>query len=198
MKNDRLPEKFFKENPLKPVSTATIGHFMVTTFLNGELEKKISNWTSQKIDDERRQAIEQERTLIEHTDDPAALVEIVRKGSDSFNRMLLCQKIVACQEEAMPLLLKRYRTCALDSFIDTSMVLFAMTDGRYTQELLNLYGQIRCPYAKACACLLFGIRNMADTLPLLLAEYERLKREYPEKSYNQHPLLAIYLLCGRA
>lgn len=194
MKNKRLTERFFRENPLEPMTTAIIGHFMVTTFLNGELEKKISRLADQGIDDDRRRKIERERTLIEQTDDPAALVEIARKGSDLFNRQMLCQKIVERQEETMPLLLRRYRTCVLEPFIDTSLIVFAMAEDRYASELLAMYDRIRSPYAKACACLIFGMKNMEDTIPLLLTEYERFKEEYPEEDYDQHPLLAIYLL----
>lgn len=194
MKNNRLIKAFFRENPLKPISAATLGHMMITAYLDDDLEKLIGSLADQGIGDDRRQKIKRERAVIEQTDDPAALVELARKGIDLFNRMLLCQKIVERHEEAMPLLLRRYRTCALEPFIDTSMIVFAMADDRYAKELLNLYEQIRSPYAKCSACLIFGVKNMEDILPLLLKEYERFLKDYPMEDYDQYPLLAIYLL----
>lgn len=198
VKEERLKESFFRENPLEPLSAALFGQFMITLFFNGKLEEEITRLADPAVDDDRRQTIERQKTLIEQTDDPAALVEIARKGCDVFNQRLLCEKIVERQELAMPLLLKRYRTCALDHFIDTSMYVLVMTDDRYARELLDMYDQIRCPYARACACLVFGMKHMEDTMPLLLREYERFGEEYPEESFDQHPLLALYILHGKA
>ncbi len=198
VKEDRMIEKFFRENPLEEISAALIGHILITSFLDGELEEELARLAAQGIDDDRRRTVERERTLIEQTEDPAALVEIMRKGCDIFNQRLLCEKIVKRQELAMPLLLKRYRTCALETFIDTSMCVFAIADDQYARELLDMYDQIRCPYARACACLIFGVKRMEDTIPLLLREYERFGEEYPEESFDQHPLLALYILHGKA
>ena len=48
------------------------------------------------------------------------------------------------------------------------------------------------------ACLVFGIQKQEDTLPLLLTEYQRLQKEFPEESLCQGPLLAIYILYNKA
>lgn len=65
-------------------------------------------------------------------------------------------------------------------------------------QLKTLYPEIRNPYAQSMACLVFGIQKQEDTLPLLLAEYQRLKKEFPEESLCQGPLLAIYILYDKA
>ena len=36
---------------------------------------------------------------------------------------------------------------------------------------------------------------MEEAIPLLMKEYERFGREYPDESYDQGPLLALYLIC---
>ena len=48
------------------------------------------------------------------------------------------------------------------------------------------------------ACVVFGVHMRVRMLLLMLLEYERFRKEYPEESYCQGPLLAIYILYGRA
>ncbi len=86
----------------------------------------------------------------------------------------------------MPLILKRYKTTFQTCFVETAVRILGNTD-----ELWKHYKEIRNPYAQSMACLLFGTHELKEAVPLLLAEYERMKKEYPEESYNQGPLLAL-------
>lgn len=192
-----LPNSFFKENPLKEISTATIGYFTIVSKGIGELDQMIHDTVVQGIKDSRKEAFQRERQRIEQTDDPAELVEIMRKGHDILNQRLLCDRIIALHEQTMPLVLKRYRTCALDQFIDAATTIFALGEKKYAQMLREMYGDIRYPYSRACACLAFGIQKMEEEIPFLLNEYRYFQQAYPEKSYEQHPLLALYLLHGK-
>lgn len=198
MKGRRLPNSFFKENPLEEISAAMLAYFMITARTNGEADQKIRDVVSEIINESRREKIQQERVRIEQTEDPAALVEMMRKGYDILNQQFLCTKIKAQHEQTMPLLLRRYRTCTLDQFIDAATVVFATGEKRYARQLREIYEDIRCPFAQACACLVFGIQGMEEEIPFLLSEYARFQREDPEESFHQHPLLALYILHGKA
>jgi len=88
----------------------------------------------------------------------------------------------------MPLILRRYRTCALDAFIDAAAKVFVMGEKEYAHMLREMYRDIRCPFAQACACLVFGMQGMEEEIPFLVSEYERFQREYPDESFDQHPL----------
>lgn len=194
-KRNRLPNSFFRANPLLHMSAAKIIHFTITE-LTGSLKCELDNMVEKEIDDAHRITVQQERKQLEATDDPAALVEYARKKHDILNRRLLCEKLLQQHEQTMPLLLKRYRTCALDGFIETATEVLACGEKKYAQQLRDMYADIRAPYARACACLVFGMQAM-DEIPFLLHEYERFQREYPEESFEQHPLLALYLLHGK-
>lgn len=196
-KAKRLPNSFFRANPLMELSTAVIAHYTITARLNEKVEQLISNLAEQGIDEVRREKIQQERQYIEQTDDPAVLVEIMRKGHDIVNRKLLCTKVLSLHEQTMPLLLKRYRTCVLDHFIDAATDVLATGEKKYAQMLREMYADIRCPFAQACACLVFGMQGMEQEIPFLLSEYTRFQHEYPDKTYHQHPLLALYILHGK-
>lgn len=192
-----LPNSFFKKNPLKDISAATIGYYMIVSKSIRELDQMISDTAAQSIDASRKEKIRLERQRIEQTDDPAELVEIMRKGHDIVNQRFLCDKIIALHEQTMPLVLKRYRTCALDQFVDAATTIFALGEKRYAQMLREMYGDIRYPYARARACLVFGMQGMEEEIPFLLSEYRYFQQAYPEESFDQHPLLALYLLHGK-
>jgi len=149
------------------------------------------------FDETRRYEIHQDRQRIEQTDDPAELVEIMRSGHDIMNRGLLCSKILALHEHTMPLILRRYRTCALDEFIDATAEVFVMGEKEYAQRLREMYKDIRCPFAKASACLVFGMQGMEEEIPFLVSEYERFQQEHPDESFDQYPLLGLYILHGK-
>lgn len=194
MDRRHLPNKFFAEHPLEEISAAKLTHFKIVTGKEGILDQIFADVLTEHISEKRQRQSEEERNRIEQTDDPAALVELVRKGSEISNQALIVSKILRVQEEAMPLLLRRYRTSSLDHFIEVATEVFAQADKEYITELRKLYPEIRAPYAQACACLAFGMQGMGEEIPFLLNEYERFRKEYPKESFEQHPLLALYIL----
>ena len=196
-KKECLSKRFFRENPLMDLSAAMIAYSMITIGQSEELNQMISDTVEKEIDEERKEKIRQERQSIEQADDPAALVEIMRKGHDTLNRNLLCAKVLALHEQTMPLLLRRYRTCTLDYFIDDATVVFATCERKYAEMLREMYAEIRCPFAQACACLVFGMQGMENEIPFLHSEYLRFQKDYPDETFHQHPLLALYLLRGK-
>lgn len=196
-KKECLSNRFFRENPLMDLSAAMMAYSAITMGQSEELNQMVSDIAEKEMDEERKEKIRQERRSIQQTDDPAALVEIMRKGHDTLNRRLLCAKVLALQEQTMPLLLRRYRTCTLDHFIDDAIIVFSTCERKYAEMLREMYADIRCPFAQACACLAFGMQRMENEIPFLHSEYLRFQKDYPDETFHQHPLLALYLLHGR-
>ncbi len=193
----RLPNSFFKENPLKELSAANIAYSTITLLTREGLTQQLMDVVAEYGDSSRKEMIQQERQRIEHTDDPTELTELMRKKHDFLNRRMLCNKVIALQEQTMPLVLKRYRTCALNQFVEAATTTIALGEKKYAQMLREMYGDIRYPYARACACLIFGVQGMEEEIPFLLSEYRHFQQTYPEETYDQHPLLALYLLHGK-
>ncbi len=192
-----LPNSFFKENPLKEISAASIAYSAITVLTGEDLTQQLIDVVADCIDTSRKERLQQEWQRIEHTDDPTELVELMRKKHDLLNRHMLCNKVIAHQEQTMPLVLKRYRTCALDQFVEAATTTIALCEKKYAQMLREMYRDIRYPYARACACLVFGIQGMEEEIPFLLSEYRHFRQAYPEETFDQHPLLALYLLHGK-
>ncbi len=196
-KENYLSNQFFRKNPLKKISTAIIAHCVIEMLTIEKMNQKISELVSSTIEPQRQEKLLQERKRLEQIDDPAQLAEFVRKGYDILNQSLVCRKVLSQQDQVLPLLLKRYRTCALEQFIETTSAVLVYGEQEYVQLLREMYGEIRSPYAQAQACLVFGMREMEEEIAFLVKEYERFQKEYPNESFEQHPLLALYLLHGR-
>lgn len=196
-KIQRLPNSFFRENPLKELSAAMCAYAnaFITRADNvkAEMEKTVEAY----IEDDRAARVARERQQIEQADDPAALIDLMRK-CDLLNSRVLSAKIAAHAEQTMPLLLRKYCTSLQAEFIELANLVLMRSDLCYTQALRELYPQIRAPYAQAHACLTFGIRDMTQEIPFLLEQYRRFQRDYPAESYAQFPLLALYLLHGKS
>ena len=184
-----LPNKFFASNPLKDISAARLAHFKMVCDTDAILDEINS--------EARKQAMEAERLKIMETDDPATLVEFARKIVEMPNHRILISKILQLEDQTLPILLRRFRTCSVDHFIEIAVRVFVEADRKYVQQLREMYSQIRAPYAQAGACLVFGMCGMKEEIPFLLKEYERFQREYSKETFDQHPLMALYILHGR-
>ena len=184
MDRRRLPKNFFKNNPLNKMSAALIGDFKYRTFGIRELNEEIETIIKDNTEEERNELIAQEKEMIEHIDNAEALVSFMRKRKEMTLDYLLLEKARFLEKDAAPLILKRYKTSGQDSFIELSVQLLNLYDMRYTKQLFSEYQDIRNPYAQANACLLFGERRMEETATLLLAEYERFKRDFSTEGYD--------------
>ena len=193
----RLPNSFFRDNPLVEQSTATFAYVKICFEQSDALSHEVDRLVSKHIDEARVVRIAQQRQQIEQANDPAVWIDMMRR-CDIMNHKRLSEKIVANAEQSIPLLLKKYITCLQDEFIELVNLVLVRSEVRYTQKLRELYPQIRAPYAQAHACLTFGMHDMTQEISFLLEQFRRLQRDYPAESFSQFPLLALYLLHGKS
>ena len=193
-----LPRNFFRDNPLDKMSAPLIAHFSMTAGFDEKLQNAIWDILEGEIEPERKARIEEEKAEIARLETGDAIVKFIRNDYDIANRETLCKKILTMQAEVLPPLLRRFQTSFQDSVTETTVYILGHADREYVDKLIEMYPEIRNPYAQSMACVALGVQEREDTLPLLLREYERLKRQYPEESYCQGPLLAIYILYGKA
>lgn len=193
-----LHKSFFKNNPLDKMSAAVLADYHIRTQEIGELHDKMNSVLQSFIDEDRKAAIEQERAEIEAPDSGEGVVSHMRKLKEISLDYDLYNKAMTLEAETAPMILKRYMTSGQDHFIELSIRMLASFDRKYTDQLFSAYKEIRNPYAKAAACLLFGEKKMEDAVPLLMREYKRFKQEFPEENLSQFPLLALYILYEEA
>lgn len=198
MNKEMLPKRFFKDNPIEELSAANISHFKMMLATKAEAQQMIEDRVSMGINPERRASIAEEKKTIAALSTGEKVVTFMRKKSDIVNQNLLCQKALSMQAQAIPLVLRRYCTTHQDEFVDTAVQILAQAEKHYAEALLEMYSDIRNPYAKSMACLVFGVQHLEQAAPLLYEEYERMKREYTKESLCQGPLLGLYVLYGKA
>ena len=196
MTANRPNKAFFKKHPLEQMSPATIADFLIQTPESGEFQTKMDEILHEStISQERWALINKQRGDISILEDAETIVSTMRKPLDNMADHALCSKALEMADEVCPLIIRRFKTTALDNFTELSFRILAKADPVYTRELYSCYDSIRNPYAQSFACLLFGEHMMEEAILLLMKEYERFGREYPDESYDQGPLLALYLIC---
>lgn len=198
MEKNLLPKNFFKDNPLDQMSTPQIAYFAMTAGFNDKLQSAMWDILEGELDPERKKRIEMEREEINRLETGDAVVKFIRNDYDIANREVLCKKALTMQAEVVPPLLRRFQTSFQDGLVETAVYIFAHAEREYVDQLISMYPEIRNPYARSMACLVLGVQGREDVLPLLLDEYRRMKIEDTEGKLCQGPLLAIYILSGRA
>ena len=198
MDKNQLPKDFFRKNPLDEISAAKIADFSIMTLQSDGLNEEIERIVAPGLDSSRQRSIQQEKENILRLETAQDIVAYMRRAGDPVCASLLCKKALQMQESIMPLILRRYKTVFIDEFIDLSVRIFGNADPQYTRQLFDQYKEIRNPYAQAMACLLFGEHKIEESIPLLLKEYDRFKAQFPNDSYNQSALFALYILFGKA
>ena len=193
-----LPKNFFQDNPLDELSAPLIAYFSMRVGFNERLQDVMRETLENGLDLDRKTVIAEEKEKISQLETGEETVKFIRSGYDIVNRELLCNRVLVMQAEVLPPLLQRFRTSAQDSVIETAVHILGYAEREYVDQLITMYSDIRNPYAQSTACVALGVQKREEVLPLLLREYERFKREYPEKSSCPGPLLAIYILYGKA
>ena len=191
-----LPKNFFRDNPLDEMSTARLADFSIRTVLKDDLNNELGKILQPVLSESRVRDIQESQATLDGLETAEELIMYMRKGAESLTYPTLCRKALAIQDKIMPLIIRRYLTTAQTCFIEAAVRIFGNADRKYTEELLKEYGNIRNPYAQANACLLFGEFKMKETVPLLLSEYAKFRRNYPGESYAQCPLFALHIIYG--
>lgn len=190
MKN-KLDKRFFETHKVPELSAANIFYFSANDALP-DLFQQFDIMAKEKgimVPDNSN-----ERKIIASMTDPESIVNYMRKLNTIENRHEMVEKVSEYAVATMPLILKRYLTSALDGFIETAGRCFIKNDLQYTLDLRAQYYDIRNPYAKAVACLVFGMKGMNDECDFLYEEYERMRSAYPKESYSDFPLLALHVI----
>lgn len=197
MNEKLLPKNFFKNNPVDELSAANLAYFKITIGMGTDFDKLLSEGLNKVMGEKRRISSGNEKETISTLRCGEEIVAFMRTEFDIVNQHLLCKKALSMQADTIPLMLRRYRTTYQDVFVDTAVQILAHAEKCYAEMLLEMYAEIRNPYAQSMACLVFGVQHMEHAAPLLIKEHERMKREYTQVSLYQGPLVGLHILYGK-
>lgn len=194
MKNTQLPKYFFEDNPLMELSAALLTHFRIITLMMQEFNEQIDEIVVPEMDKPRYEQYIAEKEEIRNLDKAEDILSYMRKIKDPSNICLLLQKALAYQDDLIPLVLERLRKSGHDVFIENAAILIANADEKYTEQLYEIFPDIRNAYARSELCIVFGVKKKKEYTQLLMEQFKKIKEERPDADYEQGPLLALYLI----
>lgn len=194
MKNTQLPKYFFEDNPLMDLSAALLTHFRIITLMMQELNEQINEIVVPAMEKSRYEQYIAEKEGIMNLNKAEDIISYMRKIKDPSNISLLIQKALEYQDDLIPLVLERLRKSGHDVFIENAAILIANADEKYTEQLYEIFPDIRNAYARSELCVVFGVKKKKEYTQLLMEQFKKIKEERPDTDYEQGPLLALYLI----
>jgi len=193
MHQNLLTRKFFRNNPVEEISTQ---RFVYSILTHNGIEEIANDYVLEyaNLGAERIERIRNEKEQIQSEQNPDALLNFLRKDFELNNRVALVKRVLEFEEELMPKVVEKLIRSDNDNFIDNAMRLLARSEKNYSPLLYNKFNEIRRPYVQSMACLILGIRGGEEIIPWMMSQYQEMKRLYPDETYNQGPLLALYEL----
>lgn len=183
-----LSKEYFASHPLKEFSAARFEYSIYTMV---GIEKLVSDRFTPSLKDLQDEAI------IDSAVKPEELLQCMRKSLSGSNRQRLRNKVLDNETEMKLLIKRKAITNIQDIFIENTLHFFLHCKENCCNWIIQQYDNMHSEYMKSMLCLVLGFRGDASAVPLLVKEVERFEQWYPDKSYEQGPLLALYELKDR-
>ncbi len=186
----KIKDDFFDDKFPKMPTAAALQHFMMSQKgidnLIGEIVNKI-------IPQDRKERIKEQKLIINDTDDPNKLIDMLNQKIDQNNEILLIRKMLKHSDYIIPEVISRLKSNTNDFFVEFSVrLLKEAKNNEYTKLLINSLGSIKHAYTLSTVCLLLGFIGNKDTIKPIWNIYNFFKDEYPKTTLNQGPLFALY------
>ena len=124
MRKNRLYEDFFKENPMDETSAPFISDFTLAALFNDTMVAEMERSIAGKISDERKARISADKAAVEQLTSGEEIVSYMRKNHDVIADSAFCKKALTMEDEAVPLIIKRYKTTFQDRFVEVAFLFF--------------------------------------------------------------------------
>jgi len=186
----KIDDDFFNENQFEMFSASGI---LYNTLIRPDLEKAV-----QAVVKRHLSRGEKEAKRIEATNDPEGLVEIMKNSPDTLNHCLLVEKLLQQQDTTIPMILEELKHTNSDLFVELAVSILHKSSSDHSSELLSLIRlPVKNPYALSQLCVLAGMVGHKDHIKPLWDCYHFFKERYPDKSYDQGPLIGLWELHTR-
>lgn len=182
----QLSSGFFAENPVKEISAARL---VYSCLLNPEVEQVAAEMARPHIPEERWR---EEAEKITRETDLEGLLKIMGEYPDALNHALLKKKILSFSQLAISRIIDKLKDNQDDLFVELGIKIIYESKINCSFELLQILGTIKDPYTLSLVCLLLGLIGPQEAIQPVWNYYHFLRDEYPEETYDQGPLLALY------
>ena len=196
MMNHNIPGKdYFKKHPLKEFSAA---RFAYSQLLMPEVEdialQMIPELEAKGIPFPDNSAIKEQ---IRQEQDVKKLLRLVRNNIPMDAKKDLTAKLKEHETEVLPelqrILLKAFNSSTIENI--TRFMVECETN--CADWIRTNYHDISDPYARSMMCLVLAFRGDMEDVVFLMGQVDHFEKNYPDKSYEQAPLIALYELKAR-
>jgi hypothetical protein len=190
-----LNKRFFRDNPH---IENTVQQFVYSTLLYEGLEQTAAEFVLETgLSDHRLEQIACEKEMILTEQDPGAIFQLLRKNIDVVNRGVLIEKALELEDEVLPMVVEKLIRSSHDTFIENAIRLLAKSKKDYSSLLLERYAEFRSPYVQSLFCIVLGFRGTEGIILWMMSRFSEMQKLYPNETYSQGPLLALYELSAR-
>ena len=128
---------------------------------------------------------------IEKCNEPAKLIDYMRKPMNLSVKELLRRKILSDEVNTLPLIKEKCIKNVFDIFIENAVNIFIRCDDDCSDWIIDNYNLFRSEYLKSMLCLVLGFKGRVDLIPFLMSETARFEKEFPNDSFDRGPVLAV-------
>lgn len=187
-----LTKAFFNRHPLQEFSAARMEYSLL-------LSPDVAKTANKLMRDKGLMPASETAVLkeIEAANDLTVLLRFARRELPGDGKLLIRDKLLACEEQSLPEIQRMLLTTGNDIFAENALHLFLDFKADPVPWLLKHFNQIRYPYARSLMCLVLGFRGNAQVVPFLMQQLKLFTARFPQDNLDQAPLLALYELHAR-
>ena len=194
-----LTKDYFNRHPVKEYSAARLEYSML-------LMPEVMDVVDEKLPEMREMAAKRGIDIpdttelmakVEQEEDTGKLLRMLRQTQPPVVRKAVREKLLKREMEVLPeiqcMILKAFN----DNTIENCVQFMTKCETDCTEWIMRHYDDVREPYACSMLCLVLGFRASTDVIPFLVQQVDAFERQFPDKSFEQGPLMALYEIRAR-
>ena len=194
-----LTKDYFNRHPVKEYSAARLEYSML-------LMPEVMDVVDEKLPEMREMAAKrgidipdttEQMKRVEEEEDTGKLLRMLRQTHPPVVRKAVREKLLKREMEVLPEIQRMILKAFNDNTIENCVRFMTKCETDCTEWIMRHYDDVREPYARSMLCLVLGFRASTDVIPFLVQQVDAFERQFPDKSFEQGPLMALYEIRAR-
>ena len=194
-----LTKDYFNRHPVKEYSAARLEYSML-------LMPEVMDVVDAKLPQMREMAAKrgidipdttEQMKRVEEEEDTGKLLRMLRQTQPPVVRKAVREKLLKREMEVLPEIQRMILKAFNDNTIENCVRFMTKCETDCTEWIMRHYDDVREPYACSMLCLVLGFRASTDVIPFLVQQVDAFERQFPDKSFEQGPLMALYEIRAR-
>ena len=194
-----LTKDYFNRHPVKEYSAARLEYSML-------LMPEVMDVVDEKLPEMREMSAKrgidipdttEQMKRVEEEEDTGKLLRMLRQTQPPVVRKAVREKLLKREMEVLPEIQRMILKAFNDNTIENCVRFMTKCETDCTEWIMRHYDDVREPYARSMLCLVLGFRADPDVIPFLVQQVDAFERQFPDKSFEQGPLMALYEIRAR-